>query len=183
MKFDVNNIIDKMDIENHPFYQHPVFKPFIQLYLKYPNKTKYKLFYQYIFQYNKMRIFYENRDYVIDNKNRYFNKQGKLNLRKKFIREDFYDSNAVCFIGYTYQLNPLFLYLHLFEDWRTDTLKYHYSGFRQELKTDKHFKYLSEDVKRLNKVKSNYNICIDSSNDDNIFELSKKTQEFIINQY
>jgi hypothetical protein len=123
----INQLYNKLILDEMWVYKNPVFRPFIDYYYKSNQKSKFKLFHAYCFQFNKMHEMYKERDYLDET---YFLPNGELNFKKKKVRKMFYPHNLAYFIGYSHKLYSIFLHLTLTEDNTDDlTLFYDFTGY------------------------------------------------------
>ena len=109
----LNQLYNRITLDDWFIYNNPIFKPFIDCYYKSMQKSRFKLFNAYCFQFNRIQEFYKERYSYNET---YFLPNGNLNLKKKCVRELFYPYNLSYFIGYTYNLNSIFLHLTLMHD-------------------------------------------------------------------
>ena len=56
----LNQLYNKITLDEWFIYQMPIFKPFIDCYYKLNQKSKFKLFHAYCFQFNKIHEYYKN---------------------------------------------------------------------------------------------------------------------------
>jgi hypothetical protein len=173
-------LLDKFDLNDFAFYQSELFRPFIDCYLNSVKKHKYKLFNGYIFQYTKLSELFKERVYIDES---YCLPDGRLNLKLKKVKRDFVEHNIVYFIGYTYELNPLFIRVHKY-----DEDLYDFTGFMQGT-NNLQYDYLTSDCKLINLQLKNYPIRKipysewDPMNNNTmvnpIWLLSEKTKQYV----
>jgi hypothetical protein len=181
----IDQLYNKMCLENMYIYQLDLFKPFVDLYYLSKNKTKFKLFHGYIFNIHRLLDSYKegvNAGYrtmvnpELFNETKY-TKQGLPNFKYKKIRKEF-ESSIVYFIGYNSYELPIFIYLHKWKEKYINhpEIKFVYSfgGFSQMLPFgETHDKYFT-DFKELSSL---YNFPVINYKDHETFkELSNKAK-------
>ena len=193
----LNQLYNRITLDDWFIYQNPIFKPFIDCYYKSNQKSKFKLFHAYFFQFNRMHEYYKE---LFSWNESYFLPNGNLNFKKKQVRDMFYPHNLSYFIGYTYNLSSVFLHLTLMQDdynyLKSDKVFfYDYTGFMQ-CKEDRNddYSYLISDPKEFGILKNihvkydkhvfneleSYEV-LDETNADPIIVLSSKTLKYLNN--